>query len=91
MEGTLRNKIDSEFHKKFPDKTITRITDYREKGIYVIAAVPNDKISERKQWLDGMYSMDMKTYKIVGGFQPLSNDPKTYFNLKPDRHIFVMK
>lgn len=80
-------RIKNLFKEKYPELEILRVIDYREKNIYVIRAVPKKHFEDRNKWLDGTYSVDMKTFKI-GGFQPMSNDPKTFFSIPKNRVIF---
>lgn len=82
--------IFDEFAKVYPYKKILQIVDYREKGLYVVFAVPKDQVQNRGKWLDGLHSVDMKTHKIVDGFQPLDNDPDLFFSLGRDRIIYQM-
>lgn len=81
-------RINMLFEKEYPDKMIMNIIDYREKGIYVVRAVPKKEEQNRNKWLDGAFSVDMKTFKVINGFQPMHNDPKTFFGLPQDRVIY---
>ena len=80
--------IINEFAKVYPNKEVLQIVDFREKGIYVVFAIPKNQIEDRKEWLDGLHSVDMDTLKIVDGFQPLDNDSLLLLSLGKDRIIY---
>lgn len=83
----MSNVVD-QIAKDFKGKTIISVFDYREKGIYVVKAVPTDRVNEADEWLDCLFKVDNKTLKQIDAFQPMDNDPKTYFSLPSSRMIY---
>jgi len=78
MVNENSKKVILAFNKQYPDLTVTSIVDYDAKGLYVIAAVPSDQTSKASEWLDALHSMDKKTMKVIGGFNPGLKDPIKY-------------
>ena len=81
-------KIKEVFKEKYPELEVTRVIEYREKNMYVVKAVPKEHFKDRNEWLDGTFSVDMKSLGTINGFQPMKNDPKTFFSLPTNRVIF---
>lgn len=85
------NDIKMAFEKKFKDKTITKIVNYDFEDIYVIYAVPTDRLKERVGWLDGVYSMDRNSLAIIGGFNLLQHHPEMFSAIAEDNIIYEYK
>ena len=83
--------IKAAFNKRFKDKTIMSVTDYDAENLYVIRAVPSNRVKEATQWLDGLYSMDKSSLKIVGAFNPLLHNPEAYFEIVPTKTYYPTK
>ena len=85
------DKITKIFNDLFPSKTIIFIIDYYEHDKYVIHAIPTTSIARRKEFQDGMYSLNRETLEFEGGFMPLAEDPGIFFNLPEDRMLYKLE
>lgn len=79
--------IELAFKKRFSNKKILSVINYDAKDIYVIRAIP-ENVKTGVGWEDGMYSMDRNSLAVIGGFNPLVNDPDIFFNLPPSAIIY---
>lgn len=82
--------IKAAFDKQLPDKVIIKVTNYDDENIYVIQAVPKDRAMEFGRWLDGMYSMNRDSLKVIGGFNPIMHNPKVFCNLPEENIIYFL-
>lgn len=83
------NDITLAYKKQKPGQTILKIIDYDHKNIYVILSVPSNRIKEADKWMDGMFTMDKDSLKILGGFNPMKNDPAAFFSLPESATIYT--
>lgn len=79
--GNPIEKLKKSFYNQFPDKEIVQILDYKEKGIYVVLSVPSKLINKKSEWKEDYNSFDRKTFKYLGDFTPMIEDPNKYFEM----------
>ncbi|MBP5593900.1 MAG: hypothetical protein J6Y02_00865 [Pseudobutyrivibrio sp.] len=84
-------KVKRTIRSRFPNQEVVKIIDYPEKSIYVVWVVPKGLINNKDEWMDSLYAIDKDTFKFYGSFNPLANDPDTYFNLSKDQVIFELQ
>lgn len=83
------NDIKRSFERAYKDKTILKIVDYDEEGLYVIYAVPTNRLKESAAFVDNMFMLDKASLQFRGAFQPLMHKPEIFFTLPPDRVVYI--
>lgn len=79
--NSIVEKLNKVIQKELPDKEIVQIVDYKDKGLYVVCAVPKKLVSDKNEWVNQFYSFDRKTLKYLGAFTSMVNDINTYFDV----------